>query len=316
MTIPTASFAPCWSLMEITRSIQHQTLKQVIAYSNKTSSTETYILTTTWRLCWWPCRHSAEAIGFSAALSPIDSTSRGELDRRVAGTLHHWLQSMEQQPRSANTAASGLMQQALNLKRRTAYRTLAAASCQGSCLWDDEVSQLFMAEDIIMKAAIMRNAEIVVDDMAMPKPSEGEVLVKTLACGICGSDLHALKHGHDMVQTSIETGGSFVMDLTKDVVMGHEFCAEVLDYGPGTTGTLKPGTRVCSFPTTVHNGRSAPWAIPTRSPAATAKIWCLPSLCCCLCLTGWLRPTPLSRNPWPLACMRCAWPTWINLKSR
>lgn len=105
-----------------------------------------------------------------------------------------------------------------------------------------------------MKAAIMRNAEIVVDDMAMPKPSEGEVLVKTLACGICGSDLHALKHGHDMVQTSIETGGSFVMDLTKDVVMGHEFCAEVLDYGPGTTGTLKPGTRVCSFPTTVHNG--------------------------------------------------------------
>ena len=92
-----------------------------------------------------------------------------------------------------------------------------------------------------MKAAIMRNAEIVVDDMAMPKPSEGEVLVKTLACGICGSDLHALKHGHDMVQTSIETGGSFVMDLTKDVVMGHNFCAEVLDYGPGTTGTLKAG---------------------------------------------------------------------------
>lgn len=105
-----------------------------------------------------------------------------------------------------------------------------------------------------MKAAIMRNAQIVVDEMAMPTPSKGEVLVKTLACGICGSDLHALKHGHDMVQTSLETGGSFVMDLTKDVVMGHEFCAEVLDYGPGTQGTLKPGTRVCSFPTTIHNG--------------------------------------------------------------
>jgi threonine dehydrogenase-like Zn-dependent dehydrogenase len=92
-----------------------------------------------------------------------------------------------------------------------------------------------------MKAAIMRNAQIVVDDMAMPVPTEGEVLVKTLACGICGSDLHALKHGHDMVQTSIETGGSFVMDLTKDIVMGHEFCAEVLDYGPGTSGEFKAG---------------------------------------------------------------------------
>lgn len=108
-----------------------------------------------------------------------------------------------------------------------------------------------------MKAAIMRNAQIIVDDMAMPVPSEGEVLVKTLACGICGSDLHALKHGHDMVQTSLETGGSFIMDLSQDVVMGHEFCAEILDHGPGTERIHKPGTRVCSLPTTVHNGISA-----------------------------------------------------------
>ena len=105
-----------------------------------------------------------------------------------------------------------------------------------------------------MKAAIMRNAKIIVDDMAMPVPSAGEVLVKTLACGICGSDLHALKHGHQMVQTSVETGGSFTMDLSKDIVMGHEFCAEILDHGPGTSHNFKAGTRVCSFPMTVHNG--------------------------------------------------------------
>ena len=105
-----------------------------------------------------------------------------------------------------------------------------------------------------MKAAIMRNGKIVVDDMATPTPSEGEVLVKTLACGICGSDLHALKHGRQMVQTSIETGGSFSMDLSKDIVMGHEFCAEILDHGPGTKHAFKAGTRVCSFPMTLHNG--------------------------------------------------------------
>ena len=105
-----------------------------------------------------------------------------------------------------------------------------------------------------MKAAIMRNAKIIVDEMATPVPSEGEVLVKTLACGICGSDLHALKHGHKMVQTSIETGGSFAMDLSKDIVMGHEFCAEILEHGPGTHHNFKAGTRVCSFPMTVHNG--------------------------------------------------------------
>jgi len=46
-----------------------------------------------------------------------------------------------------------------------------------------------------MRAAVMRNKKLVVDDIATPAPGPGEALVKTLACGICGSDLHALKHG-------------------------------------------------------------------------------------------------------------------------
>ena len=45
-----------------------------------------------------------------------------------------------------------------------------------------------------MRAAIFRNGEIIVDQMAEPKPGAGQVLVKSLACGICGSDLHARKH--------------------------------------------------------------------------------------------------------------------------
>lgn len=105
-----------------------------------------------------------------------------------------------------------------------------------------------------MRAAVMRDSKLVVKDVAMPEPGEGEVLVKTLACGICGSDLHTLKFGQQMVDTSIETGGSFSMDLTRDVVMGHEFCAEILDFGPGTEQTLKPGTRVVSVPMTFRGG--------------------------------------------------------------
>ena len=100
----------------------------------------------------------------------------------------------------------------------------------------------------------MRNSELIVDDVPDPAPGEGEVLVKTLACGICGSDLHALKFGRQMVETSLETSGSFVMDLSQDVVMGHEFCAEILDHGPGTSKTLKAGTRVCSMPMTFRGG--------------------------------------------------------------
>ena len=38
------------------------------------------------------------------------------------------------------------------------------------------------------------------------------------------------------------------MDLSKDVVFGHEFCCEVVDFGPSTRRNIKPGTAVCSLP--------------------------------------------------------------------
>ncbi|HYB90452.1 MAG TPA: zinc-binding dehydrogenase [Candidatus Binataceae bacterium] len=98
----------------------------------------------------------------------------------------------------------------------------------------------------------MRNHKLVVADIAQPKPEAGEVLVKTLACGICGSDLHALKHGERMVAASRQSGAPFVMDLKRDVVMGHEFCAEIVDFGPATERRFKPGQRVCSIPAVVR----------------------------------------------------------------
>ena len=98
-----------------------------------------------------------------------------------------------------------------------------------------------------MRAAIFRGGDIVVDTLPEPKPAQGQVLVKTLACGICGSDLHAAKHAHRMVDIS-RRAGRLPMDLSRDVVMGHEFCCEVIDYGPGTEKKVKPGTRVCAMP--------------------------------------------------------------------
>jgi len=100
-----------------------------------------------------------------------------------------------------------------------------------------------------MRAAVMRERGLVVAEVPAPEPGPGEVLVRTLACGICGSDLHALKHAEAFVETSRRAGNPFVMDLGRDVVMGHEFCAEVVEHGPGTTRALKAGTRVCSRPT-------------------------------------------------------------------
>jgi threonine dehydrogenase-like Zn-dependent dehydrogenase len=99
-----------------------------------------------------------------------------------------------------------------------------------------------------MRAAVMRDRKLVVADVPVPEPGPGEVLVRTLACGICGSDLHALKHTDAFVATARRAGNPRVMDLTRDVVMGHEFCAEIVEHGPGTARALPVGTRVCSRP--------------------------------------------------------------------
>jgi 2-desacetyl-2-hydroxyethyl bacteriochlorophyllide A dehydrogenase len=103
-----------------------------------------------------------------------------------------------------------------------------------------------------MKAAIFRGGDLVVDTIPDPVPALGQVLVKTLACGICGSDLHAAKHAHRMVEVTKRIPGRKPMDLSRDIVFGHEFCCEVLDYGPKTEKKIKPGTRVCSMPLMVE----------------------------------------------------------------
>jgi len=105
-----------------------------------------------------------------------------------------------------------------------------------------------------MRAVVMRDRALVLDTVPDPEPGPGEVLVRTLACGICGSDLHALEHADQMVTAAAETGAPFAMDPSRDIVMGHEFCAEVIDYGPGTDGAAKPGERVVAMPIVFRNG--------------------------------------------------------------
>lgn len=99
-----------------------------------------------------------------------------------------------------------------------------------------------------MRAALMQEGRIWVDNIPDPEPGPGEVLVKSIACGICGSDLHAAQHTHEFVKTSREAGGAFKLTTLDPVVLGHEFCAEVLAYGPETRGQLPVGSLVCSVP--------------------------------------------------------------------
>jgi threonine dehydrogenase-like Zn-dependent dehydrogenase len=93
-----------------------------------------------------------------------------------------------------------------------------------------------------MKAAAAIRGELVVRTVDDPVPSQGQVLVAPLASGVCGSDLRALEATRD---TDTADDGPFI-------IPGHEFCAEVVDYGPATDGATKKqwplGGLVCANP--------------------------------------------------------------------
>jgi threonine dehydrogenase-like Zn-dependent dehydrogenase len=105
-----------------------------------------------------------------------------------------------------------------------------------------------------MRAALMERGAIWVDTVPDPVPEHGEVLVRTRACGICGSDLHAARHTEAFVNTSRGAGGAFKLTTFDPVVLGHEFCAEIVDFGPGMHHDLPAGSLVCSVPLLQRNG--------------------------------------------------------------
>lgn len=108
-----------------------------------------------------------------------------------------------------------------------------------------------------MRAAIMRDWQLRVDDIPDPTPGDGQVLTKVLACGICGSDLHLLQHGAEGRKLMDELSADRPADPMQpkifepglDTVMGHEFCCEVVELGPGCDN-LNVGDVIVSMPVT------------------------------------------------------------------
>ena len=123
-----------------------------------------------------------------------------------------------------------------------------------------------------MRAVVRRNKALVCDEIAELIPGEGQVLVRTLACGICGSDLHALHHMEHMIDLGRRSGSpDNGFDPAADTVFGHEFCAEILDHGPGSAKTLKAGTRVVSVPVTMHGLGVEALGFSNRLPGGFAE---------------------------------------------
>ena len=90
-----------------------------------------------------------------------------------------------------------------------------------------------------MKAGVLRNNRMIVDEMAEPVAGPRHVLCDVKSCGICGTDLHTIAFGDVIVRAfnerpASEPGdelGYSALDFGRDIVLGHEFCAEVVDLG-------------------------------------------------------------------------------------
>ena len=105
-----------------------------------------------------------------------------------------------------------------------------------------------------MKAVSCLEGTLSVVELPSPRPAEGQLVLDVRRCGICGSDLHAKDHAGELVDVTKAVGYEHFMRSDTPVVMGHEFCGEVVERGRGAAKEFKPGTAVVAFPLVRANG--------------------------------------------------------------
>jgi D-arabinose 1-dehydrogenase-like Zn-dependent alcohol dehydrogenase len=74
-----------------------------------------------------------------------------------------------------------------------------------------------------------------IEDVAVPRPGPGEVLIKVRACGVCLSDVHIIDGSLRDIKTR---------DNQRVVTMGHEIAGTIAEIGPGVAPIWKLGDRI------------------------------------------------------------------------
>jgi len=95
-----------------------------------------------------------------------------------------------------------------------------------------------------MRAAVFHgNQDLRLEDVPEPRTGTGEVKLRVLYNGICGSDLHEYYHGPLTTRTTPHP----LTGIKNPVILGHELCGEVVEVGAGIED-LEIGDRVAVEP--------------------------------------------------------------------
>jgi L-iditol 2-dehydrogenase len=88
----------------------------------------------------------------------------------------------------------------------------------------------------MMKAArLFGKNDLRIQDIPVPEPGPGEILLRTAVASICGTDIRMLKHGHPFATPE------------SPLVIGHELSGTIEKTGSGVSGYAR-GERVCVAP--------------------------------------------------------------------
>jgi threonine dehydrogenase-like Zn-dependent dehydrogenase len=122
-----------------------------------------------------------------------------------------------------------------------------------------------------MKAVVCKAGELNVVDQEPPRPGVGQLLINVLRCGICGSDLHARRHCDELADVTAAAGYDGIFRSADEAILGHEFCGEIVEHGPGTRRLAPEGSRVVAMPL-LRRGRAVhPIGLSVAAPGAYAE---------------------------------------------
>lgn len=119
-----------------------------------------------------------------------------------------------------------------------------------------------------MRAVVLQGEALTVRNLPDPRPVLGQLLVRPLYTGICGSDLSARKQ-------MAALAASLPPDQLPAIIPGHEFSAEIIGIAPGTETTLRKGDRITGLPFThTHEGPQTIGLSPGHG-GALAELTCI-----------------------------------------